>query len=157
MTTVTETVDVDAPVSRVYNLWTRFESFPAFMSGVEQIDQLTDTDLHWKVKIGGVEREFDAVVTEQIPDERIAWRSVDGEEHAGVVTFHRLDAERTRIAVQLDWEPKGFIEKVGAALQADDLQIHRDLARFKELAEKTDGSSDGWRGEVGRAPDATGN
>jgi uncharacterized membrane protein len=157
MTTVSETIDVDAPVSRVYNLWTRFESFPAFMSGVEQIEQRTDTDLHWKVKIGGVEREFDAIVTEQIPDERIAWKSVDGEEHAGVVTFHRLEPARTRVAVQLDWQPKGFVEKAGAVLQADDLQIHRDLARFKELAEKTDGTGDGWRGEVGRSHDATGN
>ncbi|ANJ26127.1 SRPBCC family protein [Agromyces aureus] len=157
MTTVTDTIDVDAPISRVYNLWTHFESFPTFMSGVERIVQRTDTDLHWKVKIVGVEREFDAIVTEQIPDERVAWRSVDGEEHAGVVTFHRLDADRTRIALQLDWEPKGFVEKVGAVLQVDDIQIHRDLAKFKELAEQTGGATEGWRGEVDRAADATGN
>lgn len=156
MTTVTESIDVDAPISRVYNLWTHFESFPSFMSGVERIDQLTATDLHWKVKIAGVEREFDATITEQVPDERVAWRSVDGEEHAGVVTFHRLDADRTRIALQLDWEPKGFVEHAGAALQVDDLQIKRDLEKFKELAEQTGGAVDGWRGEVPRAADATG-
>ena len=114
MATVRDTIDVDAPISRVYNLWTQFESFPTFMSGIERIDQLTDTRLHWKVKIAGVEREFDATVTEQVPDERVAWKSVDGEEHAGVVTFHRLDPDRTRVAVQLDWEPQGFVEKAGA-------------------------------------------
>ena len=156
MATVRDTIDVDAPISRVYNLWTQFESFPTFMSGVERIDQLTDTQLHWKVKIAGVEREFDATVTEQVPDERVAWKSVDGEEHAGVVTFHRLDSDRTRVAVQLDWEPEGFVEKAGAVLQVDDIQIGHDLKRFKELAEQTGGAAEGWRGEVDRAPDSTG-
>ena len=156
MSRVTDTIDVDAPISRVYNMWTQFESFPVFMHGVERIDQLTDTHLHWKVKVGGVEREFDATITEQQPDERVAWRSTAGEEHAGVVTFHRLSPDRTRVALQLDWEPKGFVEKAGEVLQVDDLQISADLKRFKELAEQTDGSSQGWRGDVDRAPDATG-
>ena len=156
MTQVTDTIDVDAPISRVYNLWTRFESFPEFMGGVEHIEQRTETDLHWKVSIAGAEREFDATVTEQVPDDRIAWRSTDGETHAGVVTFHRVSPERTRVALQLDWEPSGFVEHAGAALQADDLQVHADLKRFKELAERTGGSGDGWRGEVDRSADAVG-
>lgn len=156
MSQVTDTIDVDAPISRVYNLWTQFESFPAFMHGVERIDQLSPTELHWKVKVGGVEREFDATITEQKPDERVAWRSTRGEEHAGVVTFHQLSPDQTRIAVQLDWKPEGFVEKAGAVLQVDDLQIKADLRRFKELAEEGGGSADGWRGEVDRSPDATG-
>ncbi len=157
MSRVMDTIDVDAPISRVYNMWTQFESFPVFMRGVERIDQRTDTDLHWKVKVGGVEREFDATITEQQPDERIAWRSTSGEEHAGVVTFHQLSPDQTRVALQLDWDPQGFVEKAGEVLQVDDLQISADLKRFKELAEQTDGSPEGWRGNVDRSPDATGN
>ena len=156
MSRVMDTIDVDAPISRVYNMWTQFESFPVFMRGVERIDHRTDTDLHWKVKVGGVEREFDATITEQRPDERIAWRSTSGEEHAGVVTFHQLSPDQTRVALQLDWDPQGFVEKAGEVLQVDDLQISADLKRFKELAEQTDGSSQGWRGDVDRSPDATG-
>jgi uncharacterized membrane protein len=157
MAQVTESVDVHAPISRVYNMWTQFESFPSFMGGVESITQISDTMTHWKTKIGGVEREFDAEITEQIPDERVAWNSVGGEDHAGVVTFHRLSDDDTRVTVQLDWEPQGFLEKIGRVFQVDDIQIKRDVNRFKELAEETGGTDDGWRGEVDRAPDATGN
>lgn len=156
MAQVVEIVDVQAPVSKVYNLWTHFEAFPSFMSGVESITQMTDTLLHWKVKIGGSEHEFDAEITEQVPDERIAWKSVDGETHAGVVTFHRLSPNETRVNVQFDWEPKGFVEHAGAILQFDDLQVKRDLKTFKELAEASGGADQGWRGEVDREPDATG-
>ena len=156
MAQIIETIDVDVPVRTAYNQWTQFESFPHFLDEVESITQTDATHTHWKVKVGGFEREFDAEITEQHPDERVAWRSVDGPEHSGVVTFHRLDADRTRVTVQLDWEPKGFVEKVGAALQVDDIQIRRDLEKFKDLAEETGGSTQGWRGEVDRAPDAAG-
>jgi len=156
MTEVNGTVDVDAPVSKVYNLWTRFESFPQFMSGVESVRQLSDTMLHWTVSVGGVEREFDAEITEQTPDQRIAWKSTDGESHAGVVTFHELSPDQTRVSLQLDWKPQGFVEHAGAVLQIDDMQIKGDLGRFKDLAEETGGSSQGWRGDVDRTPDSTG-
>ncbi|WP_284254270.1 SRPBCC family protein [Pseudolysinimonas kribbensis] len=156
MTTVEKSIDVDVPISRAYDQWTQFETFPEFLGGVEQVTQLDDTHLHWKVKVGGVEREFDAEVTEQHPDERVAWRSTDGTTHAGVVTFHRLGDATTRVNVQLDWEPEGLVEKAGAVLQADDLQIGRDLDRFKDYIESR-GSADGaWRGDVDRAPDADG-
>lgn len=157
MAQVTESVDVHAPISRVYNMWTQFESFPSFMGGVESITQVNDKLTHWKTKIGGVEREFDAEITEQKPDERVAWKSVGGEDHAGVVTFHRLSDDDTRVMVQLDWEPKGFLEKVGRVFQVDDIQIKRDVNQFKKLAEQTGGDDAGWRGEIDRAPDATGN
>ena len=157
MSTVEKSIDVDVPITVAYDQWTRFEEFPEFLGGVEQVDQIDDTHLHWKVKVGGVEREFDAAITEQHPDERVAWKSTDGEAHAGVVTFHRLDDDRTRVSVQLDWKPEGFVEKVGAALQVDDIQIGRDLTRYKELVEGTGRVGDGWRGDVDRAPDATGN
>lgn len=156
MTTVTKSIDVTVPISTAYNQWTQFESFPQFMSGVDSIRQLDDTHTHWNVSIGGVDREFDAEITEQHPDERVAWNSTGGTKHAGVVTFHRLAEAETRVTVQLDWEPEGFIEKAGAVIGIDDLQIARDLAMFKEKIEGAGFEEGAWRGNVDRAPDANG-
>jgi uncharacterized membrane protein len=156
MSTVSSDVDVNVPVSVAYNQWTQFESFPQFMDAVQQVTQIDDTHTHWKVSIAGVEREFDAVITEQIPDERIAWNSTDGTSHAGVVTFHRLNDDATRVSVQFDWEPQGFVEASGAVLQADDIQVDRDLRAFKGLIEEEGFETGAWRGTVDRKPDATG-
>lgn len=150
MSTVTSDIDIDLPITTVYNQWTQFEDFPAFMSGVEEVRQLSDTMLHWRVKVGGVEREFDAEITEQLPDERIAWTSVDGPKHAGVVTFHRLEDMKTRVRLQLEWEPEGFVEKAGALLNIDDLQVKTDLQRFAKLMESNGFETGAWRGEVER-------
>jgi uncharacterized membrane protein len=148
MATVQEFIDVSVPVSTAYNQWTQFETFPEFMGGVESITQISDTHNHWVTKIGGVEREFDTEITEQHPDERIAWKSTDGKSHAGVVTFHRLDDTTTRVTVQLDWDPENFTEKVGAAVGADDRQVKADLKRFKEFIENTGNETGAWRGNV---------
>lgn len=159
MPQVTDSIDVKAPISAVYALWTQFEDFPKFMGGVESITQQTDTMLHWVVSIKGVEREFDAEITEQHPDERVAWRSTDGETHAGVVTFHRIDDDMTRVNVQIDWKPQGVVEAAGALLQVDDLQIKQDLKRFKELAEAAPAQQavdQGWDGDVERPADRLG-
>jgi uncharacterized membrane protein len=156
MATVNSTIDVDMPISTVYNQWTQFETFPQFMSGIESIVQVSDTMTSWKVSIAGVEREFEAEIVEQHPDERISWNSVGGAEHSGVVTFHRLADDCTRIALQLTWTPQGVVEKVGALLQVDDIQIDRDLKNFKELIESSGFESGAWRGDIDRAPDATG-
>jgi uncharacterized membrane protein len=156
MTTVEKSIDVNVPITTAYNQWTQFEEFPRFMGGVEKITQIDDTHLHWEVSIAGVDREFDAEITEQHPDERIAWRSTDGESHAGVVTFHRLEDAVTRINVQIEWKPKDLLEKAGALLQIDDMQIGNDLKKFKELIESQGVEDGAWRGDVGRAPDATG-
>ena len=156
MATVTSEIDIDMPISTVYNQWTQFESFPQFMGGVDSVIQVTDTLTAWQVSIAGVSREFEAEIVEQSPDERVAWNSTAGEEHAGVVTFHRIDADRTRVALQLTWEPQGAVENIGALLQVDDIQIDRDLHRFKELIEQNGFETGAWRGEVDRAPDATG-
>jgi uncharacterized membrane protein len=156
MSTIETSIDVDVPVSTAYNQWTQFEDFPEFMTGVDSISQLDDTHLHWNVSVGGVEREFDAEITEQHPDERIAWQSTDGPQHAGVVTFHRLSPEQTRVTLQLDWEPEGFVEKAGSALRIDDLQVARDMQKFKDIIEAQGAESGAWRGDVDRAPDATG-
>ena len=112
MVSVTKSVDVEAPLSTVYNQWTQFEDFPQFMGGVDQITAIDDPHTHWVTSIGGQRREFDTEITEQHPDERIAWKSTDGTTHAGVITFHRLGDTTTRVTAQIDWQPEGLVEKV---------------------------------------------
>jgi len=150
MSTVEKSIDVDVPVSTAYNQWTQFESFPEFMEGVDRIDQLTDTSTHWVTSIGGVTRQFDAEITEQHPDERVAWRSVEGARHAGVVTFHRLGPDQTRIMLQLDYEPEGLVENVGDKLGIVGRRAEGDLERFKKFIESRGAESGAWRGEVDR-------
>lgn len=149
MAQVTQSIDVDVPVSRAYNQWTQFETFPQFLGFVDSIIQVTDTLTRWKVTIGGAEREFDAEITEQRPDERIAWTSVGGDAaHAGVVTFESLSSGSSRVTVQLDWAPEGFIEKMGATLGVDDTAVLHDLENFKHFIEGVHASTGAWRGEV---------
>ncbi len=153
MTTIEQSIDLDVPVRAAYDQWTQFEEFPKFMKGVEEIRQLDDRHLHWVAELGGSRHEWDAEITEQLPDERVAWRNTDGKDNAGVVTFHKLDDERSRVMVQIDFVPEGIKEKVGSALNAPDRQVKGDLERFKELVE-ANGANGGWRGEVKR-PDET--
>lgn len=151
MGNVTESVDVAVPVRTAYNQWTQFEEFPQFMEGVTEIRQLTDSTTHWKTKIGGVEREFDATITEQLPDERVAWTSTSGSKQAGVVTFHRLDESHTRVTVQMDFEPDGLVEQAGDKLGVIDRRVKGDVHRFKEYIEGRGGFETGeWRGEIDR-------
>jgi uncharacterized membrane protein len=149
MTQIIETVDVNVPVNLAYNQWTQFEEFPKFLDEVESIQQVTDTLTEWKVSVGGVERTFEANITEQHPDERVAWNSTGGEvDHAGVVTFHKLSDNKTRVTVQLDWEPTGLLEKLGSAVGVGSHAVKKDLKNFKEYIE-SQGTPDGaWRGEV---------
>ncbi len=149
MSQVIEMIDVDVPVSIAYNQWTQFESFPNFLSFVRSIEQIGDTLTHWKVRIAGVEREFDAEITEQLPDERVAWKSLGGDvRHAGVVTFHRLSDASSRVAVQLDWEAEGIVEKAGALLGIDSASVKSDLKKFKEFIEGRGAETGAWRGSV---------
>jgi len=146
MSQVVESVDVDVPVTVAYNQWTQFESFPQFMEGVEQVTQVDDVTNHWVTNVAGVSREFDTRITEQLPDERIAWRSIGGEvEQGGVVTFHRLDAAKTRVMIQIDWEPSGLTERAGSALGVDDRQVKADAKRFKEFSESRGNATGAWR------------
>ncbi len=150
MPQVEESIEVEVPVSTAYNQWTQFEEFPAFMEGVEEIRQIDDTHLHWVVSVAGQTREFDARITEQIPDARIAWTSTDGPRHAGVVNFHRLDDARTHIMVAMDAEPDGVAEKAASAAGLVSRRVRGDLERFKEMIEARGHESGAWRGEVGR-------
>jgi uncharacterized membrane protein len=151
-TNVTHSVDVTVPVSTAYNQWTQFESFPEFMDGVERIDQITPTRTHWVTKIAGVSREFDAEITEQHPDERIAWTTKNGTHQAGVVTFHRLDDQRTRVTLQLDHHPQDIAEKAADALGIVQNRVRKDMENFKAFIESRGREEGGWRGEVGRSP-----
>jgi uncharacterized membrane protein len=148
MTETTESIDVAVPVSTAYNQWTQFEEFPRFMEGVQSVQQLDDRHLRWVAEIGGKHEEWDAQITEQHPDERVAWKAIGGKGNAGVVTFHRLNDEETQVTVQLDWQPEGVIENVGTAIGLDDRQVSKDLGRFKELIESRGRESGAWRGEV---------
>ncbi|MDT4941791.1 MAG: hypothetical protein QOJ34_1880 [Pseudonocardiales bacterium] len=150
MTTVTKSIDVHVPISTAYNQWTQFETFPEFMGGVEQVSQLDDRHLHWKINVGGQAREFDAEITEQHPEERVAWKSTDGKTHAGVVTFHKLTPDETRVTVQLDWQPEGIAEKAAALVSIDDRQVSSDLDRFKDFIENRQKETGAWRGDVPR-------
>jgi uncharacterized membrane protein len=150
MATIEQSIDVEVPVQTAYSQWTQFEEFPRFMEGVEEVRQVDDTHLHWVAELGGSRHEWDAEITEQNPDERVAWRNTDGKDNAGVVTFHRLDDSRSRVMVQMDFVPEGIKEKLGTALGAPDRRVQGDLERFKELIESRGSESGAWRGEVPR-------
>ncbi|MER7817586.1 SRPBCC family protein [Streptomyces sp. NPDC087659] len=148
MSQVEESIEVDVPVRTAYNQWTQFETFPEFMDGVERIDQLSDTLTHWTTSVDGVQRQFDAKITEQIPDERVAWTTVEGERQAGVVTFHRLADARTKIMLQMEFDPQGVAETVGDRLGFVRRQVTGDLERFKRFIESRGTETGAWRGEV---------
>ena len=145
-------ITVERPVRTVYNQWTQFESFPRFMGGVERITQLDDKRLHWVTKVAGVEREFDAEITEQTPDQRIAWKSIGGTAQSGVVTFHRLDEGQTKVMLQMEIDPQGLVEKVGDMAGFVQRQVKGDLDHFKEFIESQPSETGAWRGEVPQDP-----
>ncbi|HEX2357506.1 MAG TPA: SRPBCC family protein [Micromonosporaceae bacterium] len=150
MGSVTESVDVTVPVRTAYNQWTQFEEFPQFMEGVEEVRQLSDTLTHWVTEIAGVRREFDAQITEQVPDERVAWTSTGGVKQAGVVTFHRLNENHSRVTAQIEVEPEGVAEKAADALGLLTRRVKSDLGRFKEFIESRGQETGAWRGRVER-------
>ncbi len=151
MSNIEQSIDVDVPVRTAYNQWTQFEEFPKFMDGIVEVRQLSDTRLLWRSEIGGVDESWEAEIDEQIPDKRIAWHSVTGAKNAGVVTFHRLDDAKTRVMLQLDYDPQGILENVGDALGAVSLRVKGDLQRFKEFIEALGSETGGWRGSVEHA------
>ena len=148
MPQVMESIDVNVPVTTAYNQWTQFEEFPRFMEGVVDVRQHDDTHVRWTAEIGGKREEWTAEITEQHPDERVAWSATEGKANGGVVTFHRLAPDTTRVTVQLEWEPEGALETVGAAAQADDRRVKGDLERFKSIIEERGTEIGAWRGNV---------
>jgi uncharacterized membrane protein len=148
MSNIKESVDVDVAVRTAYDQWTQFESFPEFMEAVEKVEQLDDTTLRWTAEIAGQKRTWKAKITEQAPDQRIAWTSTEGAKNAGVVTFHRIDDSKTRVTLQLDVEPEGAVENLGDALGFVERQAKGDMERFKEFIESRGSETGAWRGTV---------
>jgi len=148
VSTIEQSIEVEVPVSTAYNQWTQFEDFPHFMEGVKEVKQLDDVTLHWTAEIAGQVREWDAKITEQEPDQRIAWTDIGGANNAGVVTFHRLDDARSKVMLQIEFEPEGAVEKVGDALGAVKLRTKGDLERFKAFIESRGQETGAWRGKV---------
>lgn len=154
MKTVERGIEVQVPASVAYDAWTRFELFPTFMQDVEKVEQRDDRRLHWRANLWGTTEEWDAVITEQIPDKRIAWTSETGARNAGVVTFHRLTDDTCRVMLQLGYEPASVTEKLGDALGVVTRRIERDLEGFKQFVERHGDRIEGWRGEIPARPDA---
>ena len=148
MSTVQKSIDVNVPVSTAYNQWTQFEEFPRFIDGVKEVRQLDEKRLHWKTEIGGKEVDFDAIIDQQVPDQRIAWHSTIGPKQGGVVTFHRLGDNKTRVMLQMEYDPQGFVEKVGDMVGAVSMRIQGDLDRFKKFIESHGAETGAWRGEI---------
>jgi len=148
MSKILEAVDVSVPVRTAYDQWTQFETFPNFMEGVKSVRQLDDTTLEWVASIAGKDKTWEAKITEQEPDQRIAWTATDGAHNAGVVTFHRLAEGKSRVTLQLDVDPEGPIENVGDALGFVQRRVKGDMERFKEFIEQRGRETGAWRGEV---------
>lgn len=148
MKTVNKSVDVNVPVRVAYNQWTQFEEFPRFMEHVERVDQVDDTTLRWVAKIDGNEQEWMSKITEQTPDQRVAWNAIEGAKNAGVVTFHKLDDDTTRVTLQMEYDPDGLVENVGTALGFVDRNVDDDLERFRDMIESRGHETGAWRGKV---------
>lgn len=148
MSVIEKSIEINVPVRAAYNQWTQFEEFPRFMEGVKQVKQIDDKHLHWKADIGGKEKEWNAEITEQVPDQRIAWTSREGALNGGVVTFHRLSDSKSKIMLQLEYDPKGVIENVGDAVGVVTQRVQGDLERFKAYIETRGQETGAWRGTI---------
>ena len=148
MSTIEKSIDVHVPVRTAYNQWTQFEEFPRFMEGIQSVRQLDDTHLHFVANVGGRTKEWDAEITEQEPDMRIAWASTSGAKNGGVVTFHHISERTTRVTLQMDWEPQGIVQNVGDKLGFDERRVKGDLERFKTFIEDRGAATGAWRGTV---------
>jgi len=148
MESIEKTIEVEAPVEKVYNQWTQFEEFPEFMEGVEEVRQLDDKHLHWVAEIGGKKKEWDAEIYEQVPDHRIAWRSTSGTRNAGIVDFLPKDKRHTRVTLRMDYEPEGALERAGDTLGTVSRRVEGDLERFKDFIQSRESETGGWRGEI---------
>ena len=145
---VEESIEVNLPLSTAYNQWTQFEDFPQFKESVHEVRQLDNKRLHWRADVAGKEKQWDAEITEQVPDKRIAWRSVNGVRNNGEVRFEKISDTATRIILKMDYQPEGMVEQRGDALGAVRLEARGNLQRFKELLESRGKESGAWRGSI---------
>lgn len=148
MANLHKSIDIDVPVRVAYNQWTQFEEFPNFMESIDEVRQLDDKHLHWRAALSGMEKEWDTEITEQVPDRRIAWRTTAGAQNQGVVQFEALAPDRTRVTVDVEYQPEGVMEKVGDMLGMVSSNIEDDLENFKEFIESRGRETGAWRGEI---------
>jgi len=148
MERIQKSISVNCPLPTVYNQWTQFEEFPRFMEGVKSVTQLDDKRLHWEAELGGKHKEWSARITEQIPDHRIAWQSESGENTSGIVSFQSEGANRTRVNLELFYDPKGFIESAGDTMGVVSRRVENDLEHFKEYIENRSRETGAWRGTI---------
>jgi len=148
MERIQKSVYVDLPLQAVYNQWTQFEEFPLFMEGVKHVQQLDDKRLHWDVEIAGKRKEWNARITEQIPDQRIAWETEAGENTTGVVSFQADGPNRTQVNLELFYDPKGFVESAGDSIGVVSRRVENDLEHFKEFIENRHHENGAWRGTI---------
>ena len=148
MARVEQQIDVDVPVSAAYDQWTQFEEFPRFMEGVKRVVQLDDKHLSWEAEIGGQKREWLADIVDQVPNQRIAWRSTSGERNDGAVLFASQGPNETRIELTIDFDPDGPLENIGTALGVVERRVKGDLERFKSFIEGRGQPTGAWRGEI---------
>jgi uncharacterized membrane protein len=148
MKSIEKTIIVNVPLSQAYNQWTQFEEFPHFMEGVKEVKQLDDKSLHWKAEIAGKSEEWNAEITEQIPDQRIAWRSTSGAKNSGEVNFSAQGANQTEVILEVEYGPEGMVENLGDLVGLVSARILGDLNRFKDFIEARHTATGGWRGEI---------
>jgi uncharacterized membrane protein len=150
MPKVDDSIDVRVPVAQAYNQWTQFQEFPKFMDGIQSVQQLDDGHVRWVAEVRGETREWTTEITDQRPDEKIAWRTIEGEvKNDGTVTFEQVDDAQTRINVEMDVEAESDLENVsGDLLGVVRSQVRGDLERFKQLIESRGEETGAWRGEV---------
>jgi uncharacterized membrane protein len=148
MASVEKSIEVNVPVRTAYDQWTQFEECPRFMEGVHEVQQLDDKRLRWRAEIAGKEEEWDATITEQTPDEIVAWQSTSGAENSGAVSFYAVDPNRTRVTVRIGYDPTGIVETVGDKLGFMARRVEGDLERFKQFIESRGAATGSWRGEI---------
>jgi len=148
MESIQKSIEIEAPISTVYNQWTQFEDFPRFMEGVERVQQMDDKHLHWVAEVGGKRKEWDAEIVDQQPERRISWRSTSGTRNSGVVCFQPKDQNHTMVTLEMYYEPDGPIEKAGDALGLVSRRIEGDLERFRQFIRERRTETGGWRGEI---------
>jgi uncharacterized membrane protein len=144
---INESIEVNVPVSTAYNQWTQFEDFPLFMEGVDHVQQLDDTLLHWAATVAGKTNQWNAKIIEQHPDRQISWISEDGKKTRGTVSFEPLGEKKTRVRLSMSYQADP-LEAVGSAAGLDAHRVRGDLGRFKELIESRGTETGAWRGEV---------
>lgn len=150
METIEKSIEVEAPIEKVYNQWTQFEDFPHFMEGVEQVQQLDDKHLHWVAKVGGKRKEWDAEIVEQVPEDRIAWRSISGAANSGIVHFRPTDSQHTVVTLRMNYEPDGMMENLGSTLGLLSGRVEADLQHFRDFIQQRGTETGAWRGEIHR-------